>query len=159
MNPFAALAATLDYPVYIVTTHDEREPAGCLVGFTTQCSIDPPRFLVCLSKANRTERVADRAEVLIVHLVEAAAGDLAELFGGETGDEVDKFAAVGWRPGPGGAPVLDDCPRWFAGHILERVDLGDHVGYVLEPIDGAADTTGPFVTFQSARTIEAGHPA
>lgn len=159
MNAFATLAAALDYPMFIVTTSDDREPSGCLVGFTTQCSIDPPRFLVCLSKANRTERVADRAEVLVVHLVEGIDFELAELFGGETGDEVDKFAAVRWQPGPGGAPVLDDCPRWFAGRILERFDLGDHVGYLLDPIDGAAEATGPFITFQSARAIDPGHPA
>ncbi|HVF74265.1 MAG TPA: flavin reductase family protein [Acidimicrobiales bacterium] len=159
MHAFEALAATLDYPMYIVTTSAQDERAGCLVGFTTQCSIDPPRFLVCLSKANRTERVARHAEVLVVHLVDAERRDLAELFGGETGDEVDKFAGVRWEPGPAGAPVLDDCARWFAGRILDRFDLGDHVGYLLEPVDGAAEAAGPFFTFQSARTIEAGHPA
>ena len=159
MEPFAILAATLDYPMYIVTTRDDREQAGCLVGFSTQCSIDPPRFLACLSKANRTERVAERADVLVVHLVEAGGRQLAELFGGETGDDVDKFAGVDWQPGPGGAPVLADCPRWFAGRILERVDLGDHVGYLLDPFEGEAEAAGAFLTFQAVRTIEAGHPA
>ena len=35
----------VDYPVFVVTTvdRDSGERAGCLVGFVTQCSIDPAR--------------------------------------------------------------------------------------------------------------------
>src|SRR4051794_41781759 len=47
----------LDYPMFIVTVAAGGERAGCLVGFATQCSINPPRFLVCLSDKNRTFRV------------------------------------------------------------------------------------------------------
>lgn len=157
--PFTRFADTIDYPVYVVTTTDGREQAGCLVGFTTQTSIHPPRFLVCLSKVNRTTDVAADATVLVVHLVDAGRRDIAELFGSETGDEVDKFAQVRWHPGPGGVAVLDDCPRWFAGRILDRVDLGDHVGHLVEPFDGQVDGEGPYLTFRSAKDIEAGHPA
>ena len=102
------LVSTLDYPMFIVTVAAAGEQAGCLVGFTTQCSIDPSRFLVCLSDKNRTFRVAREAETMVVHLVPQEARELADLFGGETGDEVDKFARVSWQPGPGGTPVLDD---------------------------------------------------
>jgi hypothetical protein len=58
--------ARLDYPMFVVTVADAGtgERAGCLVGFATQCSINPFRFLVCLSRANRTHRVASRSEVL-----------------------------------------------------------------------------------------------
>ena len=51
MSAVHELVSELDYPMFIVTCADERERAGCLVGFATQCSIDPPRFLVCLSTA------------------------------------------------------------------------------------------------------------
>ncbi len=159
MTGFAHFTRTLDYAVYVVTAADERERSGCLVGFGTQCSIDPPRYLVCISKANHTYGVARRAEVLAVHLLDTDRRDLAELFGGQTGDEVDKFAEVAWREGPGGVPVLEDCPRWFAGQVVARHDVGDHEAFVLEPIDGAAEGDGPYLTFQATRTIEAAHPA
>src|SRR3954453_19462919 len=94
----------LDYPMFIVAAAAGGERAGCLVGFATQCSIDPPRFLVCISVRNRTFRVARSAAGLVVHLVPEEAADLADLFGGQTGDEVDKFAQVTWSDGPGGAP-------------------------------------------------------
>src|SRR4051812_38755411 len=108
-DTFNELMGELDYPMFIVTVAHGGERAGCLVGFATQGSIDPPRFLACLSKANRTYRVARGADALAVHFVPAGADGLAELFGGQTGDEVDKFSRCRWHPGPGGVPLLDDC--------------------------------------------------
>ncbi len=64
---FHDLAGELDYPMLIVTATADGEQAGCLVGFAAQCSIDPLRFMVWLSKKNRTYRVASRSQVLVVH--------------------------------------------------------------------------------------------
>lgn len=143
----------------IVTTRAGSEPDGCLVGFSTQCSIEPPRFLVCLSDKNRTFRAASTAESLAVHLIPPEAEDLAELFGGETQDELDKFARCRWHPGPEELPILDDCPRWFAGRIVERRALGDHVGFVLEPFAAELGGTGGQLSFQRVKTIQPGHEA
>jgi flavin reductase (DIM6/NTAB) family NADH-FMN oxidoreductase RutF len=154
---FAELVAQLDYSMLIVTTAADGERAGCLIGFATQVSIDPPRFLACLSVKNRTFRVAERADVLVVHFVTVEDGELAELFGGRTGDEVDKFAHVDWRPGPEGAPVINELQNWFAGRILERHDFGDHLGFLLEPIEGEAGRGESTLTFHRAKRIEPGH--
>lgn len=48
----------IDYPMYIVTVAAGAERSGCLIGFATQCSVDPLRFLVCLSDKNRTFRIS-----------------------------------------------------------------------------------------------------
>jgi flavin reductase (DIM6/NTAB) family NADH-FMN oxidoreductase RutF len=149
----------LDYPMFIVTAAAGGERAGCLVGFATQCSIDPLRFIVCLSDKNRTFRVAREASLLVVHLVPEGADELAELFGSQTGDSVDKFARCAWTPGPEGTPVLDDCGNWFAGRILERLDVGDHRAFVLEPLRGADDPGEGAFTFQEAKWIDPGHEA
>ena len=153
------LVSELDYPMFIVTATDGVEHAGCLIGFATQCSIDPPRFLVCLSDKNRTFRVARAAEVLVVHLVPDDAGELAELFGSETGDEVDKFERCAWSAGPGGTPVLDDCRNWFAGRVLERIPAGDHCAYLLDPFEAHSGTSERPFTFHRARRMEPGHEA
>ncbi len=153
------LVSALDYPMFIVTVAAGGERAGCLVGFATQCSIDPPRFLVCLSDKNRTFAVARGADVLVVHLVPSEATALAELFGGETGDELDKFARCSWRPGPGGAPVLDDCENWFAGRVLDRMPAGDHHAFLLEPFEASGSGGERPFEFHRARRIEPGHEA
>src|SRR4051812_14540726 len=131
---FDSLMGQLGYPMYIVTTSSEEAVSGCLVGFTTQCSIDPHRFLVCLSRTNRTFRVAHDAEYLAVHLVPADREDLAEIFGELTSDDVDKLELCEWERGPHGVPIVSGCPNWFAGRVLERFELGDHFGFLLEPI-------------------------
>jgi flavin reductase (DIM6/NTAB) family NADH-FMN oxidoreductase RutF len=156
-SDFAELVSGLDYSLFIVTAASDGERAGCLIGFASQVSIDPPRFLACLSVKNRTFRLAARAGTLVVHPVPEEAGELAQLFGGETGDELDKFARCEWTPGPGGAPVLAQLRNWFAGRVLERIDFGDHVGFLLEPTEvshGAAQE--PF-TFRRGRWIDPGH--
>ena len=84
--------------------------------------------------------------------------DLAHLFGGETGDDVDKFIDVEWRPGRDGCPVLARCD-WFAGSIIERVDNGDHVAFLLAPHDGECKRSGTRqLGMQEIGDIEAGHP-
>jgi flavin reductase (DIM6/NTAB) family NADH-FMN oxidoreductase RutF len=151
------LVALLDYPMFIVTTAAGDVRAGCLVGFATQASIHPPRFLVCLSVKNLTYRVAADGQVLVVHLVPERAGRLAELFGGETGDDTDKFARCQWTPGPDGAPVLTEVENWFAGRIIGRSDFGDHCGFLLEPVQAQAGSPEGTVSFQEAQEIEPGH--
>ncbi len=157
-TPFSRFATSLDYPLYVLTTAVQEERSSCLIGFATQCSIDPPRFLACLSKKNHTYPLAQRATVLAVHRIEENQKQLAELFGGETGDQVDKFAQVRWHP-VDGVPVLDECACWFTGSVLQRIDLGDHMGFLLQPLDTQPGASARQLTFQQARDIEAGHKA
>jgi flavin reductase (DIM6/NTAB) family NADH-FMN oxidoreductase RutF len=157
---FESIVGRIDYPMFIVTTVAGDERSGCLVGFAAQGSIDPPRFVVGISDKNRTCRVLSEADAMAVHLVPDDGEPIARLFGGETGDETDKFARCSWRPGPEGLPLLDDCPSWFAGRILDRVRLGDHIGHLIEPFageDGGADRG--WFPFSRAKEIDPGHEA
>jgi len=160
MEAFEKLVSMLDYPMYVVTTQAGDEKAGCLVGFTSQVSIGPPRFLVGLSEKNHTYRIARRATHVAVHLVPRTHRELARLFGSETGDRTDKFARCQWRPGPHEMPILDDATGWFVGEVLSRYDLGDHVGFLLNPVEGSApDEFDQLVTFADVRDLEPGHEA
>jgi flavin reductase (DIM6/NTAB) family NADH-FMN oxidoreductase RutF len=160
MEPFEKLVSLLDYPMFVVTTHSVDESAGCLVGFASQVSIRPRRFLVGLSKRNHTYRVAQHADHLAVHVVPRRHCELARLFGGETGDATDKFAQCTWWPGPQGLPILEDAAGWFVGDVLSRFDLGDHVGFLLEPVTGSApDRFEQLVTFSDVRDLDPGHEA
>ncbi len=158
-DDFRELTGDLDLSMLVVTASDGRTQAGCLVGFATQCSIDPPRHLVCISKRNHTAAVAAGADVLVVHALEADQMELARLFGEQTGDEVDKFAVAPWRPGPGGAVVLEGCRSWFAGRVLERFDLGDHTGLCLEPIEVTHQPGLRSLRFSAVKDMVPGHRA
>jgi beta-glucosidase-like glycosyl hydrolase len=79
------LVGHLDYPMLIVTVSDGRRRAGCLIGFASQCSIDPPLHRVWLSKNNYTYTVANGCHRLAVHVLTPQNRSLAELFGTVTG--------------------------------------------------------------------------
>lgn len=158
----------LDYSMFFVTTAVGDERSGCLVGFVTQCSIHPTRFLVCISDKNRTFDLAKRASAIGLHLVPRDAADLIELFGGETGDLVDKFTRTPWSPGPHGVPLLDGCPSRLACEVVDRVPVGDHLALLVQPVQDEAGTgsgagAGPEPVFTMAMArqlaIEPGHPA
>ena len=156
----AELVSHADPPLYIVTTAAGAERAGCLVGFASQVSIDPPRFLAGLSVANRTWDAARSATHLAVHVFGRDRMDLIELFGGETGDEVDKFSRCTWADGPAGVPLLDGAVAWLVGRILRRDDFGDHVGHLLEPIAGGVGAPAvEAARLHDAAGLEPGHPA
>jgi flavin reductase (DIM6/NTAB) family NADH-FMN oxidoreductase RutF len=158
-DAFEAIVGGLDYPMIVVTASSRGEHSGCLVGFHTQCSIRPPRFLVCVSRRNHTSRVAARSEHLAVHILDEGDDELARLFGEQTGDETDKFAACSWRWHSAGVPVLTRPKAWFVGRVLDRLPMGDHVGHVLDPIDAAVTGSLVQLGFQRVKGLRPGHEA
>ncbi|MET9678456.1 flavin reductase family protein [Streptomyces sp. NPDC006482] len=161
MTGLDAFTDVLDYPMYAVTAAAGGEQAGCLVGFASQCSIHPPRFMVWISTANHTYRVARRASHLAVHALRRDQGRMAELFGGRTGDDIDKFGRVAWSPGQGGAPVLLDSCAWLVGRVEGRAEGGDHVGFLLAPVTQSppGPVRPPLLRLSDVMGLSPGHPA
>ena len=156
---FQRLVAQLDYPMFIATVSAGHERAGCLIGFATQCSIHPPRFLAGISDKNRTYRVAEAASSMGIHLVPEDAGELAELFGGETGDEVDKFERCEWHPGPRTCRCSTTARTASSAGSWSASPFGDHVGMVLEPFFAEEDAEAGQLGFHRAKRIDPGHDA
>jgi flavin reductase (DIM6/NTAB) family NADH-FMN oxidoreductase RutF len=159
---FDAWVAELDGAMVVVTTASLGERSGCLVGFHGQASIDPPRYAIWLSKANHTYRVLWAAEHVAVHLLGVDDHDLAELFGSETGDEIDKFTRCEWEPGPGGVPLLVRCQHRFVGRRSALMDDGgDHVCLVLAPVEASTGDGSGIVPLRLSAVVdvEPGHAA
>lgn len=150
----------VDYPFYVVTVRDtDEQMGGCLAGFVTQCSIDPPQFIVCISKINHTMRVATRSAAMAIHLLGDDQIDMARLFGEETGDSTDKFSRCDWRRGTSGAPLLVESAAALEGAILGHFSVGDHEAFVFRATRSVAGTHDGLLTYRNAPPIEAGHPA
>jgi flavin reductase (DIM6/NTAB) family NADH-FMN oxidoreductase RutF len=159
-DAFTDLMASLDTPMSVVTTAVGEARAGCLVGFQAQSSIRPARFVVWLSKANHTYRLVMHAEHLAVHFLTTDDRDLAELFGTETGDEVDKFARCDWRPGRSGVPLLDRCPNRvvLARHVILD-EGGDHICLVGRALDVAGAGRFTPLRLGAVNDLRPGHEA
>lgn len=152
----------VDYPLYVVTVRTadaDAEMSGCLAGFVTQCSIEPPNFLVCVSKQNHTLGVAERSSGMALHLLGRDQVALARLFAEETGDRVDKFASVAWRLGTSGAPLLEDVAVRLEGRILGHGAVGDHEAFVLRAQDAGVGSRAGLLTYRTAPPLSPGHPA
>ncbi|MFN2540373.1 MAG: flavin reductase family protein, partial [Mycobacteriales bacterium] len=95
-----------------------------------------------------------------VHVLRRDQQPLAELFGSCTGDTTDKFAEVRWRQGPHGVPLLEDCAGWLVGAVLAQHELGDHVGFLIEPVasETSAKPLAPLM-FAQVKHVDAGHEA
>lgn len=154
----SALVSRADYPMYVITVSDGNETSACLAGFVTQCSILPARMLVCISKENHTARVALAAPALGVHLLGSDQEEAAALFGEATGDRTDKLAHVGWHLGQTGAPILDECAAWVEGTVGRRLDVGDHVAHVVDPVAGGGGGASGQLQYGRVRDLRAGHP-
>ena len=163
----AALRAGLDdllrhanQPMVIVTARDAAgNRAGCLVGFASQCGIDPPRYAVWLSVQNHTYEVARGSDHLAVHLLAKPQRALAQLFGSVTDHDHDKLADCDWTDGPFGLPVLHDVAGWFAGPARRVASSGDHELFIVSPqvVHGRLDEQP--LSFQDVKDLEAGNPA
>jgi len=156
---FDAVVAVLDPPMVVVTAAAEGDHSGCLVGFHGQASIDPLRYCVWISKANHTYGVIVRATHFAVHFLTDDDHDLAQLFGGSTGDDVDKFVRVGTTTAAAGTPTIDRCASRLVARRTGLVDEGgDHVCIIGEPVDVHFT---PFVPLRMSQVVDItpGHPA
>jgi flavin reductase (DIM6/NTAB) family NADH-FMN oxidoreductase RutF len=159
-DAFDSLMASLDAPMAVVTTAVAGERAGCLIGFHAQSAIEPERYCVWLSKANHTYRLALRSTHLAVHFLTQDDLDLAEHFGTQSGDDVDKFESLTIHEGVDGVPLLEQCPHRL---VLTRIALldegGDHVCLTAERVD--ATTSGAFTPLRLSQVdhLVPGHEA
>ncbi|CAM4466039.1 4-hydroxyphenylacetate 3-monooxygenase reductase component [Mycobacterium basiliense] len=157
---FDDLMTMLDSPVFVVTTQADAQPAGCLVSFATQTSVQPPSFMVGMLRSDHVVEVASRSEHVAVHVLSRRQRALAELFGGHTDDQISKFTRCTWRAGPYGMPILDDALAWFVGKVVSRSDVGDHVCYLLQPISvWAPESSEELLYLSDVDDLDSSHEA
>jgi hypothetical protein len=57
-------------------------------------------------------------------------------------------------------PLLDDLPNRFVGRVVDRVVLGDHTGFLLEPLEAEkGEELDGGLGFQDVKDLEPGHEA
>ena len=161
MEAFEKLVSMLDYPMYVVTTRAGDESGGLprrvhQPGQHRSAAVSgrPVRARTTPTASHR------QATHLAVHLLPRTHRELARLFGSETGDQRGQVRAlrVAHRPARHAGP--DDAAGWFVGEVLDRHDLGDHVGLLVKPVAGdAPDEFDQLVTFADVRDLEPGHEA
>ncbi|MFT3972517.1 MAG: flavin reductase family protein [Amaricoccus sp.] len=110
--------------VTVVTANDaEGRPLGFTANSFTSVSLEPALLLVCLAKRSYNYAALTGAAGFAVNILAEDQEAVSNTFARPSDD---RFATVGWRPGPHGAPVLDGAAAWFDCAMHEIVDAGDH---------------------------------
>ncbi len=109
--------------VAVVTAGTPEGP----VGFTCQTfgalSLEPTLISFSAVTASNSWPRARDVGVVAVNILSSEQEAIARVFG-KPGS--DKFAGIGWSPGPGGAPLIEGALAHLEGRIEFVTSQGDH---------------------------------
>ena len=108
--------------ITVVTASGDDGPAGMTCQSFCSLSLDPPLILVCPGKGSSSwPRIAPVGSFAVNVLAE----DQEELCRGFAAKGGDKFAGIGWSPGPiTGSPVIAGSLAWIECRLEVLHDAG-----------------------------------
>lgn len=110
--------------VAVLTTFSGGNPFGMTSNSFASVSLDPPLVLWSLRKASSSFKQFETCEYFAVNVLSSDQVELSQKFA-KSGP--DKFDAVEWRPGLGGAPLLDGALAVFECKSVRNLEGGDHL--------------------------------
>jgi len=109
--------------VAFVTAAPGGEPEGLIVNSFTSVSLDPPLVSFSPSRSSLTWQRMRRAGRFGVNILGRAHEGFTRR---AAAPGADRFAGLGWQPGPGGAPLLADALAVLECEIVDEHPAGDH---------------------------------
>ncbi len=132
--------------ITVVTAFHDGEPVGLTCQSFTSVSLDPPLVLFVPARASLSWPRIRAAGHFCANVLDQDQEELSRRFAIKG---AEKFAGVGYRPGPSGAPVLDGCLATIDCEIEAVHEAGDHdivIGRVLDLAVGGGG--GPLLYFR-----------
>jgi flavin reductase (DIM6/NTAB) family NADH-FMN oxidoreductase RutF len=126
MNEIAGLFHRLTLGVYVIgVAHDDRRDAFT-AAWVMQAAFDPLSLALSVNQLNASYSLLHGSGVFTVNGLKAGQLELARRFGTQSGRELNKLDGVRWKPGPGGAPILDEALAYFECELTGSINAGDH---------------------------------
>jgi flavin reductase (DIM6/NTAB) family NADH-FMN oxidoreductase RutF len=125
--------------VVVVTAPGDPSPAGFTATSLSSVSLQPPLVSFAVARTASAWATVSRSRRLAVHLLAADQEWLAATF---ATSGIDRFAAVRWRPAPGGEPVIDGCAALLTCEVVQHVPAGDHVLVVARVAEARVNRSG-----------------
>jgi flavin reductase (DIM6/NTAB) family NADH-FMN oxidoreductase RutF/rubredoxin len=149
----------ISYGLYVVTSTHGGRSNGYVANTVFQVTAKPARFAVACNKDNYTCGLIGQSQVFAVSILrQDTKSELIGLFGYQSGRALDKFTAVRHRAGQTGAPILlEDSLAWFECRVLQTIDVGTHLLFVGEVVDGdVIDHSQPPLTYAYYQEVKKG---
>lgn len=126
MKEIAELFHRLTLGVYVIgVAHDDRRDAFT-AAWVMQAAFDPLSLALSVNQLNASYSLLHGSGVFTVNVLKSGQLELARRFGTQSGREQNKLDGVGWKPGPGGAPILDEALAYFECELTGSINAGDH---------------------------------
>jgi flavin reductase (DIM6/NTAB) family NADH-FMN oxidoreductase RutF len=109
--------------VTVITTVNDRTPAGFAVGSFASLSLDPPQVLFCAGRQSSTWPKIESAGKFCANILADDQEDVCRVFASKSDD---KFAEVGWKHSGNGCPQLNGVLAFIDCDIADVIESGDH---------------------------------
>jgi len=108
----------------------DGEPVGMTANAFMSVSLDPPLVMLSVARTAASFEAMEQCDRYAVHILCDGQQELSKVFARSAADGVEKFDGVDWHRAEDGLPLLDGCLARIECTVVDRVELGDHVGYV-----------------------------
>jgi flavin reductase (DIM6/NTAB) family NADH-FMN oxidoreductase RutF len=150
-GPSAALAL-FSYGLYAVGVRDGEERNAFTANWVTQVSSNPARVAVAVETDGRSVGMLHRSGAFSVCVYGADQRKMAARLARPSHRAPGKLSEYEHVDGPGtGAPVLTDCLGYVECRLHHVLELGDHVLFVGEVVNGGVREEGEPLTLRGAR--------
>jgi len=120
--------------VAVITADDGTRPVALTASSVSSVSADPPLLVFSTSALSGASEVINRAESVVIHLLDSNDLELAKL-AAERGS--DRFAdRTRWYRLPTGEAVFRGVRSWLRCVVLDRVDAGGSTVTVVRALEG-----------------------
>ncbi len=135
MSPVEAAFRRLTQGVYVVGVAGDGRADAFTAAWVMQASFDPLLLALSINREHASYPLLQAGRGFVVNVLKQGQLELARSFGTQSGRDRDKLAGVRWRPGRGGAPILEEALAYFDCRLDGSMPAGDHdlaLGRVLE---------------------------
>ena len=135
MKQIEAVFRRLTLGVYVIGVAADGRSDGFTAAWVMQASFDPLLLALSINRAHASYPLLHGGGGFVVNLLKHEQLDLARRFGTQSGRDRNKLAGVRWRPGRGGAPILEEALGYFDCRLESSMPAGDHevvLGRLLE---------------------------
>ncbi len=125
----------LSYGLFVLTSRDGKQNAGCIVNTVIQITDSPKRITLAVNNANHTCDVIKKSGIFNVSIISRDADfDLFKHFGFQSGKNVDKFADFYdlSRASNGVYYVTSGTNAFISAKVAYAHDCGTHTLFIAD---------------------------